>query len=273
MALAIEDTTRSRTAETVYWSVAAAMAGAAVLSLILMAFDGRTIGADISIWAKPLKFNLSLAIHAATLAWVTSRLSPAFRSNWLLSIVALAFLGASVMEIGYITYQAAIGEPSHFNMSTTFNRLMWSAMAIAAVVVIAPAAVLGVAAMLDNDVSLAPSARLAVVIGLTGGTLLTLVTAFSIGANMSAFVGSVPVDDSQRMILTGWSLIAGDLRVPHFLSTHMIQIIPVAGIVIARLMISRIGFVVVAAASMLYVAFTLFEYARALDGAPSLLAY
>ena len=97
-------------------------------------------------------------------------------TNWLLSIVALAFLGASVMEIGYITYQAAIGEPSHFNMSTTFNRLMWSAMAIAAVVVIAPAAVLGVAAMLDDGVSLAPSARLAVVIGLgllgVGGKVL-----------------------------------------------------------------------------------------------------
>lgn len=256
----------------IYWSVAATMTVATGLILALMIFDDQTLATGISVWAKPLKFTLALAIHAATLGWVTSRLSPKFRRSRLMTLVALAFLCASGLEIAYITYQAALGEPSHFNMSSPFNRIMWSAMAIAAVIVIAPAAVIGTAVMLDRNASLASPARLAAAIGLTGGTVLTLITAFSIGANMSSFVGAVPADGSQRMMFTGWSLIAGDLRVSHFLSTHMIQILPATGIVIAHVIASRSGIFAVIAASILYATFTLFEYARALDGAPSLLA-
>lgn len=34
------------------------------------------------------------------------------------------------------------------------------------------------------------------------------------------------------MFLSGWSTVGGDLRISHFLATHMIQAVPAAGLVI-----------------------------------------
>jgi hypothetical protein len=50
--------------------------------------------------------------------------------------VALAFLLACTVEMGWIILQAALGQHSHFNDSTAFHRMMFSVMAFAAVVAI-----------------------------------------------------------------------------------------------------------------------------------------
>jgi hypothetical protein len=48
-------------------------------------------------------------------------------------LVALVFLAACSLEMGYIILQAGRAEPSHFNESTAFHRWMFSVMAICAV--------------------------------------------------------------------------------------------------------------------------------------------
>ena len=74
------------------------------------------------------------------------------------------------------------------------------------------------------------------------------------------------------MISTGWSLVAGDLRVAHFLATHMIQVLPLVGLAVSQVTPGRIGVTVVIVVAMMWGAFTLYEYERALSGNPSQLA-
>ena len=258
--------------ETVYWTVACVMIAGFALTLALAMVDDRTIDGVDSVWVKPLKFELSLAIHAATLALVVSALSPSLRSSTVMVAIAMAFLAACVVEMGYIISQAARAEHSHFNMSTPFNRLMWSVMAIAAIVVIGAAGSIGMAAAFDSEAHLSPALRWAIALGLIGGTILTLFTAFTIGARMSPYVGTVPLHEGARMALTGWSLVAGDLRVSHFLATHMIQVLPLIGLATASLFTGRVGVAIVIASGLVWSTLTLAEYSRALSGLPSPLA-
>ena len=56
------------------------------------------------------------------------------------------------------------------------------------------------------------------------------------------------------MPITGWSLTVGDLRPAHFLATHMMQAVPIFGVVAAWLLPARpagIAVLVVAAAWIL----------------------
>ena len=67
--------------EMIYWGVAAAMTLGFLVTAFLMALDTRTINGVDSVWLKPLKFEISLAIHAASLALVMRCLSPSFRQG------------------------------------------------------------------------------------------------------------------------------------------------------------------------------------------------
>ncbi|MEM7776275.1 MAG: hypothetical protein AAF732_11755 [Pseudomonadota bacterium] len=257
--------------EAIYWAVASTMAAAFVITLAVAVFDTRTIDGAVSVWAKPMKFELALSIHAATLALVMTALSDPTRSGAAMTIVAVVFLAACIVEMGYIIFQAAHGAHSHFNVSTPFHRFMWSMMALAAIAIVGAAAAVGVAAAVDSGNRLAPALKWAIALGLIGGTLLTLYTAFTIGARMSPYVGAVPAHDA-RMALTGWSLAGGDLRVSHFLATHMIQVLPLIGLAVAYVLPGRLGILVIVVTTLGWSAMTLAEYARALAGEPSPLA-
>ena len=172
----------------------------------------------------------------------------------------------------YILDLAALADHSHFNVSTRYNRLMWSAMALAAIVIVGAAGALGVAAIFGSVEGLAPTLKWAIALGLIGGTLLTLHTAFTIGAHMSPYVGEGPAGSGARMAFTGWSIVAGDLRIAHFLATHMIQVLPLVGLAVAHVAPGRIGVTVVVGAAMAWSAFTLHEHGRALAGKASPLA-
>ncbi len=261
-----------QSSEMIYWIVSGSMIVCFAVSLAFAFFDGRTIDGAVSVWAKPLKFELSLAIHSVTLALVMSALNTSLRSSTIMTIIAVTFLAACLVEMGYIIAQAARAEHSHYNVSTPFNRLMWSVMAIAAIVIVGSAGAIGVAIIFGSEEFLAPALKWAIALGLIGGTLLTLYTAFTIGARMSPYVGTVPTDNEARMILTGWSLASGDLRVAHFLATHMIQVLPLVGLAVAQVAPGRIGITIVVVVAMIWSVFTLKEYGRALSGKPSPLA-
>lgn len=254
--------------EAIYWSTAIAMAVAFAVTLIMLTLDQRTIDGQTSVWAKPLKFELSLALHAGTLALVAGLLSPPHRQGSAMLIVAIAFLAASAIEMGYIILQASRAELSHFNIGTPFHRAMFSVMAICAVIIIGAAGAVGLAALGDGAINASPALKAAIGLGLIGGTILTLITAFAIGGRMSPFVGGVPEFEA-RMALTGWSQSGGDLRVSHFLATHMIQVLPIFALVAERILPGRPAFVLVLALAGLWALLTVFEFHNALGGAAS----
>lgn len=252
-------------AEWIYWGVAAAMMIGFVITILLYMFDPRTVDGHVSVWTKPLKFELSLVIHATTLALVVSLLGPYWRYGPVMLIVALAFLLACVVEMGWIILQGARAQQSHFNLSTPFNSFMYSVMAFMAVVIVGAAGAIGLAFLADNSANASPALRTAIAFGLIGGTVLTLVTAFTIGGRLSPYVGSIPGPDA-RMMLTGWSLTGGDLRVSHFLATHMIQAVPVFALAIERLGLGRSALLLVLAFGAAWAMATLLEYSVALKG-------
>lgn len=250
--------------ERVFAAISITMIAAFGFTLGLWALDTRTID-GISVWAKPLKFELALAVHAGTLALVVARLDPRRRAGPVMQAVALGFLVACIIEMGWIIAQAAQGQHSHFNDSTALHRAMFSIMAFCAVIITGAAGAVALAVCRDAAFDATAPVRAGIVLGLLGGTILTLITAFAIGAYGSPYVGGVP-DLSSRMPLTGWSLTGGDLRVGHFLATHMMQGVPFAALIAAYALPGRVRLPLVIGMATLWTLWTLIEFRAALSG-------
>jgi hypothetical protein len=75
------------------------------------------------------------------------------------------------------------------------------------------------------------------------------------------------------MMFTGWSLTGGDLRVAHFLATHMMQAVPIAAVIAVS---ARTGFLApygLLLFAALWAAWTLAEFSVALAGEPALVMF
>ena len=113
----------------------------APITLLLLGLDGRVLD-DEDIWLKPLKFQLSLGLHAATVLYLTAHLPDCLgqtrRVRWVNAV-----LGAVVIyEVIFIALQAARGVRSHFNSETAFDAIGGTIMAAGAgVLTLAPALV------------------------------------------------------------------------------------------------------------------------------------
>ena len=251
-------------AERLWWvTVIVCIIALAVMGLV-QRFDARLLGGE-SVWTKPSKFAISIAIHFASIALAVHWLAPSLRLSPAMTALAALSAAAASFEIGYIALQAARAMPSHFNTSSLGYRMLWSLMGFAAVVMLAPMAVVGVLAMTDDTAPWPPAVRTGIALGMAGSALLTLVIGFRIGANMSHFVG-VPPGIDRHVALFGWSLHGADLRPSHFLATHMAQAIPLAALVIARPLPGFAGQSVVAALALAWTALTLLIFGNALSG-------
>lgn len=254
----------------VYGGIALLMLAAFGLTLALYFLDARVLPNQESVWAKPLKFELALALHAGTLMLVVAHTVRSVRDGLWMRYLALVFLLVCFVEMGYILFQAARAQPSHFNDATLFDQTMFSVMAFCAVFIIGVAGAVGLTVWRDQGFRAPAAVRLGVVLAFACGTVLTLITAFSIGKNGGPYVGGIP-ELAERMPLTGWSLIGGDLRVAHFVATHMIQVIPLAAIVASATTPPWAAKFLVLGISGFWVALTLLEFLTTLVGGVSYL--
>lgn len=255
-------------AERIWWWATASCTVTFLAIGLWSQMDPAAIGAPgggAAFWAKPMKFALATALHFATIALAAHWLRPEWTfAPWMTALAAVS-VAAAIGEIGYITVQAARGLPSHFNISTQGFAMAWSAMAAAAVIVLAPMAVSGLLAALDGKADWPPSIRLAVAVGMTGCAMLTMLTAFRMGANMSHFVGTMPSVD-RTVPLLGWSLPGADLRPAHFLATHMAQSVPLAAILLVRSLPATIACRATLLFAVGWTATTLLVFGNALAG-------
>lgn len=233
-----------------------------VVFLAAGAVDPRLLD-GVPVWSKPLKFAVSSVVLFGTIAWLETRLSEAWRSGWILS-TTLAVMGiAMAAEIGYIAFQAAQAEPSHFNLSTPFHAFMYSVVMFSgALALVIGIGIYGMAAALDRCAPLTPGLRLGVVTGFGLSFILTLIVAGYIGGQSGHFAGT-PDPDAAVIPFFGWSTSGGDLRPAHFLALHAMQALPVLGWVLDRSAagVARTG---VAAGSVAYTVATLGLFALAL---------
>jgi hypothetical protein len=253
-------------ADDLWWATAAGFAALLPVTLCISAFDQRLIGGE-GVWLKPIKFQIALAVHFATLAAIAGLLDRRHQTSSILFWVAAASVGSAVFEIVYIMAQAARQEASHFNLTSRAYQIMYGLMAIGAVAITGAAAVLGALVWFDSETRLGLATRTAIALGLIGGTILTLVIALRLGGALNHHVGTEP-PGAARFPFTGWSMSVGDLRVPHFFATHMMQAIPAAGLVADRVFSSQAAVIVVWLAAAAWTALTLRLFCQALAGIP-----
>ncbi|POH67749.1 hypothetical protein C3B59_06810 [Cryobacterium zongtaii] len=222
--------------------LAVAMAVVAAGALVGLVVDPRTLtGAPL--WAKPLKFALSVGIYAVTLSWLIGLLPAAQarsrRLAWWAGTVAAVFL---VVEMVIIVGAAAAGLTSHFNVSTGFHAALWSVMAASIVTVwvaAVPIALLLFRADL-GDPGRALAIRSGLLIALVGMGLAFLMTGPT-AAQLDDYQGIVGAhtvgvaDGGPSLPLLGWSTVAGDLRIPHFVGMHALQVLPLAALLLEAL--------------------------------------
>lgn len=232
-------------------------------SLIALGLDDRLLNA-VSVWAKPIKFQLSLTLLFGTLVLLVPLALPTRG----IARACLVIVAAAVFEIAYITLQAARGRASHFNNETPVEAMMYRGMGGAVVVLVVTVGWIGLRIWRSPPRPGAEGLRQGAAIGLMLGAALTLVTASVLSSGAGHWVGG-PATDAGGLPLFGWSRSGGDLRVPHFFATHVMQALPLLGFAADRLAPRRAAPLVWAGAgiSVLVVAAT---FAQAMAGRPFL---
>lgn len=219
------------------------MVAALVPLLAGLGLDARVItGAPA--WLKPAKFAASTALFMFTLAWMFSYLPGWPRLRRIAGWLTAATL---VLEVSLITLQAWRGTTSHFNVGTPLDAGVFAAMASGILVQTAASLAVTVALWRQPfaDRAFGWALRLGMAISLLGastGGLMTQPTAVQLAdaraGHRVTVLGAHTVgaqDGGPGLPGTGWSLQHGDLRVPHFVGLHAMQMLPL----IAFLLIGR----------------------------------
>jgi hypothetical protein len=198
----------------------------ALVLVVVVPFDSRTI-LGIHPWIKPMKFSVSIAIYVWTLAWYLRYLSGRRRAVKLLSW-GVAF--TMVAEITLITLQSARGVPSHFNVTTPVDAVLFAVMGSMIGLNTLMLAWVTVLFFVDR-----PELPAAYLWGIRFGLLVFLLASFE-GVWMvrhgSHTVGGA--DGGAGLPFLNWSRQHGDLRVAHFVGMHALQVLPLAGYWISR---------------------------------------
>lgn len=127
------------------------------------------------------------------------------------------------------------GTTSHFNLTTPFDSLLFSAMGGLISLVFVAAAVTAV--LLLRQRGLPP----VLAAGIRGGLLVCLLGMAAAGL-MLANTGIEPggahtvgaPDGGPGLPVTGWSTEHGDLRIPHFVGLHALQALPIVAWLLRR---------------------------------------
>jgi hypothetical protein len=178
-----------------------------------------------------------------------------------------------------ISLQAYRGTPSHFNVSTVFDGVLFSVMGAAIISQTVSSIAVAVALWRQQftDRALGWALRFGMIITIVGalsGGLMTRPTSQQLakarsGLPMTA-AGAHTVgapDGGPGLPGTGWSTGHGDLRVPHFVGLHALQVLPLVVLVLRRRRTSeirRVRLTFVAAAS--YIALFAILLSQALRG-------
>jgi hypothetical protein len=223
--------------------VAAVMLAALVLFIVGLFLDPRIItGAPA--WLKPAKFALSTAIYSLTLAWVFVALPawPRMRAivGW---TTALVF----IIEVAVIGAQAWRGTTSHFNVSTPLDGVLFAVMGTLILLQTFASVAVAVALWREHlfaDRALGWAMRLGMTLTIAGaatGGLMTRPTAAQLEQARTTQVmttaGAHTVgapDGGPGLPGTGWSREHGDLRVPHFVGLHALQLLPFVAVALRR---------------------------------------
>ncbi|UPY38865.1 hypothetical protein [Sediminicoccus sp. KRV36] len=179
-------------------------------------------------WVKPMKFQLSLAVHLLTIAWMMLLLPGRVRRGWMARALVLALVAASLFEAGYIAWAASRGIASHYHVATPFGVMMYRLMGVGAVCLVL--ATIGMGALVlrhgEGPRVIVEGAGLGLVLGgvLGGATGVWMSVQPGHGVGLAG--------DAVRWAVLGWLRNGGDLRVAHFFGLHMIQALTILAVLL-----------------------------------------
>ncbi|WP_433575142.1 hypothetical protein [Nocardia brasiliensis] len=228
------------------------MAALAVVSAIGMLVDDRQLLGE-SVWLKPFKFGFAFTLYSATLAFLLSLPHKGSRATWWLGTV---FAITGVLDVGFIAVQGARGTFSHFNNVDTDpinqigQQIFMSGVPGLFLANLLIALILCWQRLLDRPTASAirfgllfavAGMAMGYLMGFTGKQLVRDAD----GKVVELIAGHTVIDPALRdlsprdaapgMPITHWSTIGGDLRVPHFVGLHGIQVLLLAVLVLAWL--------------------------------------
>ncbi|MFP3466724.1 hypothetical protein [Leifsonia sp. SIMBA_070] len=219
-------------------TVAALMVLSTVVCIIGLIVDPRQI-TGLDAWAKPLKFSLSILLYSVTWAWLIAHL-PRWRrvAHAAGTVIAVALIVEQVLIVG----AAAAGTTSHFNVSTPLASAVWATMAISITTLYVATFVTTIAVFFlrlgTRSTTLA--VRAGGVIALVGMGLAYLMTGPTASqlADFRGIAGAHTVglaDGGPGLPILGWSTVGGDLRIPHFVGMHALQLLPLFAVLLGWL--------------------------------------
>lgn len=210
---------------------------AAIICIIL--WQTTTIEVNgINAYIKPLKFFISIAIFCFTVGWLFHHLNMPRKISAYNIMAVIVFTFESVV----ITWQAANGRLSHFNVTTPLYGILFSLMGVAIVLLTIWTAYIGYLFFRKKDWTIPMS----YVWGIRLGILFFVVFAFEGGMMAQSLKHTVGGDDGGKGLpLVNWSRDHGDLRIAHFFGMHTLQIFPLFGYFIAKSSKAVIAFALV----------------------------
>ncbi len=171
----------------------------------------------VNVWLKPLKFFVSVGIYFWTMGWLMDYLNDPKKvrkiSGWIFWLM--------VVELICITFQAAQGKLSHFNISSIGDIIIFQTMGIA--ILVNSIVVLWFFLLFRKVKNLPKGYALSIRIGLVI-FLIAGIEGFVIAGCLGHTVGAV--DGQEGIFLLGWAKAYGDLRIFHFLGIHALQALP-----------------------------------------------
>ena len=224
-------------------TLSALLTASVTLFFIIGIFADPRVITDAPAWLKPTKFGVSITLYTLTLTWILGFIKG---RKWLVNILGWTVIIAFALEWVAIITQVVRGTTSHFNIATPFDTALWSLMGTAIVVLwVANFVIAGLLLFqrFENP-AFAWSLRLGVLITVVGmglGFLMTSPTAQQLAGweagGPVTIAGAHTVgapDGGPGLPVVGWSTTGGDLRAPHFVGMHALQVIPFFGWLVSR---------------------------------------
>lgn len=244
---------------------------AALLPVTAAAYlmDERLVN-GINVWTKPLKFELSLAVHFLTLALMFNLLTEGARGSRPVRWALYAAAASGVFEVVYIALQSARGRASHFNVETGIESAMYMVMGAGSLLLTIAPIVLGIQIWRNGRPDIGPGLRRGAIFGLVLGGVATIVSAGFMSSSFIIETGRWVEgvrNDANGIPVLGWSGTGGDLRVAHFFALHVIQALPVLGLMADRWANGKENAVVLAGVAF-WLAIVAGTFAQALNGHP-----
>lgn len=219
--------------------------------LMVVALAGTLVGVIVDprvitgapAWLKPTKFAVSISVYAATFVWLLGYVQGHRRVVGLVAWITTAGL---LIEMALLTMQVVRGTTSHFNISTPFNATVFYIMGGTIVCVWTANLILAIVLLRQRfaEPVFAWALRLGVLISFVGmgvAFLMTTPTGAQLAGSKAGHgmpisgAHSVGVADGGPGIpILGWSTVGGDLRAPHFVGLHALQLLPLFGWLLIR---------------------------------------